>query len=48
MFSPQKVPVSQATAIVDENPARTAFAGQDFESASVSDWTSLKGRISRF
>ena len=48
MFSQHKVRISQVIAVVDENPPKRAFAGQDFEFVSVSDWESLRERIGRF
>lgn len=47
-FSQQKVPISQVIAMVDENPSKTTFSNKDFEFVSISDWSSLKKRISEF
>lgn len=47
-FSQQKVPISQVISMIDENLSKTNFSDQDFEFASICNWTSLKDRICQF
>jgi hypothetical protein len=47
-FSQQKVPISQVISMVDENLSGTTISNNKIEFVSISNWVSLKDRISHF